>query len=59
VFNEKYMQEAQLTMTLKHGPRKAYMYLGIEESCDIQHKKGTEKLEKEYLRTLKLYLRTE
>jgi len=53
------MQEAQLTMTLKHGPRKAYMYLGIEESCDIQHKKGTEKLEKEYLRTLKLYLRTE
>jgi len=31
-------------------PRKAYMYLGIEESFDIQHKNEKEKLKKEYLR---------
>jgi len=31
-------------------PRKAYKYLGIEESFDIQHKNEKEKLKKEYLR---------
>ena len=35
-------------------PRKAYKYLGIEESYDIQHKNEKEKLEKEYLRRLRL-----
>ena len=35
-------------------PRKAYKYLGIEESFDIQHKNGKEKLKKEYLRRLRL-----
>ena len=33
-------------------PRKAYKYLGIEESFDIQHKNEKEKLKKEYLRRL-------
>ena len=35
-------------------PRKAYNYLGIEESFDIQHKNEKEKLKKEYLRRLRL-----
>ena len=33
-------------------PRKAYTYLDIEESFDIQHKNEKEKLKKEYLRRL-------
>ena len=33
-------------------PRKAYKYLGIEESFDIQHKNEKEKLKEEYLRRL-------
>ena len=42
-------------------PRKAYkyVYLGIEESFDIQHKNEKEKLKKEYLRRLRLVLGTE
>ena len=40
-------------------PRKAYKYLGIEESFDIQHKNEKEKLKKEYLRRLRLVLSTE
>ena len=40
-------------------PRKAYKYLGIEESFDIQHKDEKEKLKKEYLRRLRLVLGTE
>jgi len=40
-------------------PRKAYKYLGIEESFDIQHKNGKEKLKKEYMRRLRLVLGTE
>ena len=40
-------------------PRKAYKYLGIEESFDIQHKNEKEKLKKEYLRRLRLVLGTE
>jgi len=40
-------------------PRKAYKYLGIEESFDIQHKNEKEKLKKEYLRRLRLVLVTE
>ena len=40
-------------------PRKAYKYLGIEESFDIQHKDEKEKLKKEYLRRLRLVLDTE
>jgi len=40
-------------------PRKAYKYLGIEESFDIQHKNEKEKLQKEYLRRLRLVLGTE
>src|SRR5215469_8887312 len=39
-------------------PRKAYRYLGIEEIFDIQHKNEKEKLKKEYLRRLRLVLRT-
>ena len=39
--------------------RKAYKYLGIEESFDIQHKNEKEKLKKEYLRSLRLVLDTE
>ena len=35
------------------------MYLGIEESFDIQHKNEKEKLKKEYLRRLRLVLGTE
>ena len=39
-------------------PRKAYKYLCIEESFDIQHKKEKDKLKKEYLRRLRLVLGT-
>ena len=39
--------------------RKAYKYIGIEESFDIQHKNKKEKLKKEYLRRLRLVLGTE
>ena len=39
--------------------RKAYKYLGIEESFDIQHKNEKEKLKKEYLRRVILVLGTE
>ena len=37
-------------------PRKAYMYFGIEENFDIQHKNEKEKLKKEYLCRLSLVL---
>jgi hypothetical protein len=40
-------------------PRKAYKYLGIEESFDIQHKNEKEKLKKDYLRRLRVVLGTE
>jgi hypothetical protein len=40
-------------------PRKAYKYLGIEKSFDIQHKNEKEKLKMEYLRRLRLVLGTE
>ena len=40
-------------------PRKAYKYLGIQESFDIQHKNEKEKLKKEYLGRLRLVLGTE
>ena len=40
-------------------PRKAYKYLGIGESYDIQHKKEKGKLKKEYFRRLRLILGTE
>jgi len=40
-------------------PRKAYKYLGIEESFDIQRKNEKEKLKEEYLRRLRLVLGTE
>jgi len=40
-------------------PRKAYKYLGIEESFDIWYKNEKEKLKKEYLRRLRLVLSTE
>ena len=40
-------------------PRKAYKYLGIGESYDIQHKNEKEKLKKEYFRRLRLVLGTE
>ena len=39
--------------------RNSYKYLGIEESFDIQHKNEKEKLQKEYLRRLRLVLGTE
>ena len=39
-------------------PRKAYKYLGTEESFDIQHKNEKEKMKKEYLRKLRLVLGT-
>jgi len=39
--------------------RKAYKYLGIEESFDTQHKNEKDKLKKEYLRRLRLVLGTE
>jgi len=40
-------------------PRKAYKYLGIKESFDIQHKNEKEQLKKEYLRRLRLVLSEE
>jgi len=40
-------------------PRKAYNYLDIEDSFDIQHKNEKEMLKKEYLRRLRLVLGTE
>ena len=40
-------------------PRKAYRYLGIEETFDIQHKNEKDKLKKEYLRRLRLVFGTE
>jgi len=40
-------------------PRKAYKYLGIEVSFDIQHKNEKDELKKEYLRRLRLVLDTE
>jgi hypothetical protein len=39
--------------------RKAYKYLGTEESFDMQHKNEKENLKKEYLRRLILDLSTE
>ena len=40
-------------------PRKAYKYLGIEESFDMQYKNEKEKLKKEYLKRMRLVLGTE
>jgi hypothetical protein len=39
--------------------RKAYNYLRLEESCDLQHNNEKEKMKKEYLRRLRLVLGTE
>ena len=44
---------------IKLDPRKAYKYLGIEESFDIQYKNEKEKVKKEYLRRWRLVLGTE
>ena len=52
--------ESTLENNIKElDPRKAYKYLGTEESFDIQHKKEKEKLKKEYLQRLRLVLGTE
>jgi len=40
-------------------PRKAYEYLGIEESHDIQHKNRKEKLKKKYFWGMSLVLDAE
>jgi hypothetical protein len=40
-------------------PRKAHMYLGIEQSHDIQHKNEKEKLKRQYVKRLTLVLDTE
>ena len=45
--------------TLKNWTRGKHNYLGIEENFDIQHKNEKEKVEKEYLRRLRLVLCTE
>ena len=39
--------------------RKTYMYLGIDEVCDIEHKNEKEKLRNENLRRLRLVFGTE
>jgi hypothetical protein len=48
-------------MTLKNWTRAKHRekYLGIEKSYDIEHKNEKEKLNKEYLRRLRLVLGTE
>jgi hypothetical protein len=38
---------------------KAYKYLGVEESQNIEHKNEKQKLKKEYVRRLRLILNTE
>jgi hypothetical protein len=38
---------------------KAYKYLGVEESHNIEHKKEKDRLKKEYIRRLRLILSTE
>jgi hypothetical protein len=43
----------------ERDPRKAYKYLGIEESHDIEHKNEKEKLKKEHFRRLRLVSDTE
>jgi hypothetical protein len=40
-------------------PMKAYKYLGVEESHNIEHKNEKEKLKKEYVRRLRLILNTD
>jgi len=40
-------------------PRKAYNYLGIKESHDVEHKNEKEKLKNEYLGRLRLVINTE
>jgi len=40
-------------------PRKAYKYLGIKESHDVEHKNEKEKLKNEYLGRLRLVFNTE
>jgi len=50
--------ESTLENNIKElDPRKAYKYLGTEESFDIQHKQEKENLKKEYLRRLRLVYR--
>jgi hypothetical protein len=49
-----------LRTTLKElDTRKAYKYLGIKESFDIQHKNEKERLKKKYLERLRFVLGTE
>jgi hypothetical protein len=38
---------------------KAYKYLGVQESHNIEHKKEMDRLKKEYVRRLRLILSTE
>jgi hypothetical protein len=40
-------------------PMKAYKYLGVEENHNIEHKNEKEKLNKEYVRKLRLILNTD
>jgi hypothetical protein len=51
--------ESTLEGIKEMDPRKGYKYLGIEESCDIEHKIEKEKLNKEYFRRWRLVSDTE
>jgi len=42
----------------EQDPRETYTYLDTEESYDMQHKNGKEKLKKEYLRRFRLVFGT-
>jgi hypothetical protein len=59
VYRKQHMGNTMKNEIKELDTMKAYRYLGVEESHNIEHKKERDRLKKEYIRRLKLILSTE
>jgi hypothetical protein len=59
VYRKQHMGNTMETEIKELDTMKAYKYLGVEESHNIEHKKEKDRLKKEYIRRLRLILSTE
>jgi hypothetical protein len=59
VYRKQHMGNTMETENKEFDTMKAYIYLGLEEGHNIEHKKEKGRLRKEYIRRLRLILSTE
>jgi hypothetical protein len=59
VYRKQHMGNTMETEIKELDTMKAYKYLGVGESHNIEHKKEKDRLKKEYIRRLRLILSTE